>query len=87
MRALIIAPPSGYLKLLKPLPEVLTPSSKTGAAASPFVQVFVTRLFDISKFAKKAEEYAAPNARKIRSRRYREFEFFPGQRYLSVEKG
>jgi len=86
MRALIIAPPSGYLKLLKPLPEVLTPSSKTGAA-SPFVQVFVTRLFDISKFAKKAEEYAAPNARKIKSRRHREFEFFPGQRYLSVEKG
>ena len=86
MRALIIAPPSGYLKLLKPLPEVLTPSSKTGAA-SPCVQVFVTRLFDISRFAKKAEEYAAPNARKIRSIRYREFEFFPGQGYLSVEKG
>jgi hypothetical protein len=51
------------------------------------VQVFVTRLFDISKFAKKLRKYAAPNARKIRSGRYREFEIFLRQRYLSVEKG
>jgi hypothetical protein len=61
MRALIIAPPPGYLKLLRPLPEGLTVSSKTGAAY-PFVQVFATRLSDISKFAKKLRRYAAPNA-------------------------
>jgi hypothetical protein len=61
MRALIIAPPPGYLKRLRPLPEGLTVSSKTGAAY-PFVQVFATRLSDISKFAKRLRKYAAPNA-------------------------
>ena len=61
MSALIIAPPPGYLKLLRPLSEGLTLSSKTGAAY-PFVQVFATRLTDISKFAKKLSKYAAPNA-------------------------
>lgn len=61
MRALIIAPPPGYLKLLRPMPEGLTVSSKTGAAY-PFVQVFATRLSDISKFAEKLRKYAAPNA-------------------------
>ncbi|HXW93066.1 MAG TPA: hypothetical protein VEK33_21120 [Terriglobales bacterium] len=61
MRALIIAPPPGYLKLLRPLPEGLTVSSEP-SAAYPFVQVFATRLSDISKFAKKLKKYAAPNA-------------------------
>jgi hypothetical protein len=36
-------------------------SSKTGAAY-PFVQVFATRLSDISKFAKEFRKYTAPNA-------------------------
>jgi hypothetical protein len=61
MRALIIAPPPGYLKLLRPLPQGLSVSSKTGAAY-PFVQVFATRLSDVSKFAKEIRKYAAPNA-------------------------
>jgi hypothetical protein len=61
MRALIIAPPPGYLKLLGHLPQGLSVSSKTGAA-SPFVQVFATRLSDISKFAKALRKYATPNA-------------------------
>jgi hypothetical protein len=61
MRALIIAPPPGYLELLRPLSEGVTVSSTTGAAY-PFVQVFVTRLSDISKFSKKLRKYAAPNA-------------------------
>jgi hypothetical protein len=61
MRALIIAPPPGYLKLLKHPPADLTVSAKTGAAY-PFVQVFATCLTDISKFAKKLGKYAAPNA-------------------------
>jgi hypothetical protein len=61
MRALIIAPPPGYLKRLRPLPEGLTVSSKTGAAY-PFVQVFATRLSDVMKFAKKLQKYASPNA-------------------------
>ena len=61
MRALIIAPPPGYLKLLRPRPEGFRVSSKTGAAY-PFVQVFATRLSDINKFAKNLRKYAAPNA-------------------------
>ena len=61
MRALIIAPPPGYLKMLRPKPAGLTVNSKTGGAF-PFVQVFATRLSDISKFAKKLRKYAAPNA-------------------------
>jgi hypothetical protein len=61
MRALIIAPPPGYLKLLGPLPQGLSVSSKTGATC-PFVQVFATCLSDISKLAKELRKYAAPNA-------------------------
>jgi hypothetical protein len=58
MRALVIAPPPGYLELLKPLPEGLTVSSKPGEGY-PFVQVFATRLSDVSKFAKRLRKYAA----------------------------
>ena len=61
MRALIISPPPGYLKLLRPLRDGLAVSSKPGAAY-PFVQVFATRLSDITKFAKRLTKYAAPNA-------------------------
>lgn len=61
MRALIIAPPPGYLELLKPLPEGLTVSSEPGEGY-PFVQVFATRLSDISKFARRLKKYAAQNA-------------------------
>ena len=43
MRALIIAPPPGYLKLLTPLPDGLIVSSRA-AGRFPFVQVFATRL-------------------------------------------
>ena len=61
MRALIIAPPPGYLNVLGRLPEEFEMPSKTGAAY-PFVQIFATRLSDISKFAKKLNRFAAPNA-------------------------
>ena len=61
MRALIIAPPPGYLKLLKPLPDGLTVSSRADGMY-PFVQVFATRLSEISTFAKKLPKRAAPNA-------------------------
>ena len=61
MRALIIAPPRGYLKLLKPEPGNLSLTSKTGPAY-PFVQVFATRLSNIRRFARKLKKYAAPNA-------------------------
>jgi len=61
MRALIIAPPPGYLKLLDPLPAEVTVSSRA-AGMYPFVQVFATRLSDIDDFAKKLPKYAAPNA-------------------------
>jgi hypothetical protein len=61
MRALIIAPPPGYLKLLAPLPDGLTVSSRAGGMY-PFVQVFATRLSEISRIAQKLSKHAAPNA-------------------------
>lgn len=61
MRALIIAPPPGYLKLLSPLPDGLTVSSRAGGMY-PFVQVFATRLSEISRIAEKLSKHAAPNA-------------------------
>jgi hypothetical protein len=61
MRALIIAPPPGYLKLLAPLPDGLTVSSRAGGKY-PFVQVFATRLSEISRIAQKLSKHAAPNA-------------------------
>ncbi len=61
MRALIITPPSGYLKLLAPLRDSLTLSSRA-AGMYPFVQVFATRLSEISKFAQRLSKHAAPNA-------------------------
>jgi hypothetical protein len=61
MRALVIAPPPGYLKLLAPLHHGLNVSSKA-AGMYPFVQVFATRLSEICTFAKKLPKHAAPNA-------------------------
>ncbi len=61
MRALIIAPPSGYLKLLTPLPDGLTVSSRADGMY-PFMQVFATRLSDIRKFTQRLSKHAAPHA-------------------------
>jgi hypothetical protein len=61
MRGLIIAPPPGYLKLLAPLPDGLTVSSRAHGIY-PFVQVFATHLSEISRFAQRLSKYAAPNA-------------------------
>ena len=61
MRALILAPPPEYLKLLAPLSDGLTVSS-TADGMFPFVQIFATRLSDITKFARRLSKYASPNA-------------------------
>ena len=61
MRAFIIAPPPGYLKLLTPVPDRLTVSSRADGMY-PFVQLFATRLAEIGTFAKKLPKHAAPNA-------------------------
>ena len=61
MQALILAPPPEYLDLLAPLPDGVMVSS-TADGKRPFVQVFATRLAEISKFARKLSNYAAPNA-------------------------
>lgn len=61
MRALIIAPPPGYLKLLAPLPDGLTVSSRADGMY-PFVQVFATRLSELSRIARRLSKHAAPNA-------------------------
>jgi len=57
MRALIISPPPGYLKALAPL----TASSRA-AGMYPFVQLFATRLSEISRFARRISKHAAPSA-------------------------
>ena len=59
MRALIIAPPPGYLRLLAPVHDGLF---SRAAGMYPFVQVFATRLSEIIKFAEKLPKHAAPNA-------------------------
>jgi hypothetical protein len=61
MRGLIIGPPPGYLKLLESLPDGLTVSSRAHGMY-PFVQVFATRLSEISRFAQRLSKHAAPNA-------------------------
>lgn len=61
MRALIIAPPRGYLKSLAPLSDNLTVSSRASGNHS-FVQVFVTRLSEIGRFARRLSKHAAQNA-------------------------
>jgi hypothetical protein len=61
MRALIIAPPPGYLNLLVPLSDGLTVSSRA-TGNYPFVQVFATRLSEISRFARRLSKHAAQNA-------------------------
>jgi hypothetical protein len=61
MRALVIAPPPGYLKLLAPLRDGLNVSSRA-AGMYPFVQVFATRLSEISRSARRFSKHAAPNA-------------------------
>jgi len=61
VRALIIAPPRGYLKLLAPLSDSLTVSSRAAGNYS-FVQVFVTRLSETSRFVRRLSKHAAQNA-------------------------
>jgi hypothetical protein len=61
MRALVIAPPRGYLKSLVPPHHGLNVSSRA-AGVYPFVQVFATRLSEITRFAKRLSKHAAPNA-------------------------
>ena len=61
MRALIVSPPPGYLKLLAPLSDGITVSSRADGMY-PFVQVFATRLSEISRFTQRLSKYAAPNA-------------------------
>jgi len=61
MRALIIAPPPGYLKLLASVPDGPAVSSRADGTY-PFVQFFATRLAEIRAFARKLLKHAAPNA-------------------------
>lgn len=61
MRALIMASPPGYLKLLEPLQHGRNVSSRA-AGMYPFVQVFATRLSEVRRFARRVSKHAAPNA-------------------------
>ena len=61
MRALILASPPSYLKLLTPLAGGITVSSRAHERYQ-FVQVFATHLSEIRDFAKKLPKHAARNA-------------------------
>jgi hypothetical protein len=61
VRAWIIAPPLGYLKLLAPSPEGLTVSSRA-RGMYPFEQIFATRRSQINMNAQSLSKYSAPHA-------------------------
>src|SRR6266568_502500 len=60
-RALIVAPPPGYLNLLEPLPEGVILSEVANGKFS-FVQFFATRRAEIDKSVVKLLKHAAPGA-------------------------
>ena len=61
MRALVVAAPPAYMKLLAPLPEGVVVSS-TGGGIYPFVQLFATSLADIGKSIPGLLKHTAPGA-------------------------
>jgi len=61
MHALVLGAPSGYRKLLEPLPEGVIISDEV-CGAQQFVQLFATRKADIKKSAPKLLKNAAPGA-------------------------
>jgi predicted SnoaL-like aldol condensation-catalyzing enzyme len=61
MRALVVAAPAGYLKLLAPLPAGVE-LSETLAGTHQFVQFFASKRSEIEKVAKKVLQSAAPGA-------------------------
>ena len=61
LRALIVAAPADYMKLLAPLPEGVSVSSKAGGTYE-FVQIFATHLSEIGKVTSTLSKHAAPNA-------------------------
>jgi hypothetical protein len=61
MRALIIAPPPGYLKSLAPLPEGFIISPKA-AGTYAFVQIFATNLAEIGRCSQTLAKHAGPQS-------------------------
>jgi hypothetical protein len=61
VRALIIAAPPGYRKLLEPLPEGTVVSSN-GKGTYGFVQIFATKLSEIGRCVEAMDRHAAPEA-------------------------
>jgi predicted SnoaL-like aldol condensation-catalyzing enzyme len=61
MRALIIAAPPGYLKLIAPLPDGVS-VSHVANGMHPFVQLFAARAAEIKKSAPKLLKHAAAGA-------------------------
>ncbi len=61
MRALVIGAPSGYLKMLAPLPDG-TVVSEVGGGMHEFVQFFATRKADVRKSASALLKQAARGA-------------------------
>jgi predicted SnoaL-like aldol condensation-catalyzing enzyme len=61
MRALIIAAPPGYLKLIAPLPEGAS-VSLVANGTHPFIQFFAARASEVKKSASKLLKHAATGA-------------------------
>jgi predicted SnoaL-like aldol condensation-catalyzing enzyme len=61
MRALVVAAPAGYLKLLAPLPAGVE-ISEALVGTHQFVQFFASKRSEIAKFAKRVLQSAAPGA-------------------------
>ncbi len=61
MHALVLGTPSGYMKLLMPLPEGVIVSNRVNGSYE-FVQFFATRKADIKKSAPILLKHAAPGA-------------------------
>jgi len=61
MRGLILGAPDGYTASLKPLPEAFSITTKS-SGTHDFVQVFATKLSQVSAFAANLPKIALPDA-------------------------
>lgn len=61
MCGFILGAPDGYIASLKPLPEDFSIATKN-TGAFDFIQIFATRLSQVSEFAQRLPKIASPNA-------------------------
>jgi len=61
MRGLVLGAPEGYVASLKPLPDDFTLAPKNSGSFD-FIQIFTTRLSQVTEFARRLPKMASPNA-------------------------